>query len=1384
MPGIKLKGFISKGKKIQAKEAPPELKEVPEQQEEFLDTKPSVMTTTVRQMFGTQKPKVDVTKSTVPIVPTATMEKKEEKEELSKSKKDKIIVDISGSYEETLKKLGDLILEEEKGDDIYINEIPKAYIPESRRGFSEFIKENYSDFMLKPVQEQEPIAYGDKYPYQKFIREYIRNASPYRGILVYHGLGSGKTCSAIAAMEALFSTAHKKIIVMTPFSLRKNFLKEITFCGFRHFKLQNYWVELDKSNPINMLFATEILNISLSHLKSAKSIWVPDFEQEEPNYNSLSSDDQTEIRKQILSILVYDKKTNPTGRIHFINYNGISANSLKEIACSDSTYFDNAVIVVDEIHNLIRLMSGKIEPYVSSAKGKGRRKIVVETIGADKWKPSLCSTSRNYKRGYLFYRLFLSATNSKIIGLSGTPLINFPEELGILSNVLHGYIPVVEGIVAVAGDEIMKRIENILLDFEFSDFVRVESDKAGNGIRFIISILPEGIRKISNNIGVERIPEGIDIPSRKEIVELLKKLFSSKGYKFSVDPILSAKPLLPFIGEDFATAFLNESKTSLKNKMVLMKRLSGLVSYYKGARLDLMPKISKDVIVRVPMSQYQQNKYTIERTGEIEQEKGKKGESTQQIWSDIYEIANSKSSTSYRMGSRQVCNFAFPPQVTRPRPQNKEDVELEAQADKEIIDSAPDLSTDAPENLEEFPEIPEDGDQDEKAAEKEEALIDAQELEEQEGGDGEEEEEEVLYIKQEGGDIVDCSDDDKFLENKSNGDCLFDSIAQVYYPIDIRQKEKDFLIVSKTSAMLRRGLSKIYVKANTNEEFRKEYSIPKEITGINNKTMSLDDYSKFIGTSRAWGSDTDLEILSRILAVPFKLIQHNPENEESKRLVRIIEKFGSNPSEEDYYTICNLDDRHFVLGKHENPHVNDINEIFQKLLIGKVGAKEAKEEVKVTETLKPTIKATVKPVKSIKEAIAIKKITTSDCKAGIMKGETYKDAIEKAKKCLVEFASDSLRLDNPEGLRIYSPKYAAILQNIQNAPGSSLIYSQFLDMEGIGIFRLVMDANGYAPIEIIMSSGGIPIFSERTEASLRKGTLQPRYITFSGAEKEDVRRLALDVFNARFNELPESLSKVLLEAGFKDNDNKRGQICRCFCITSAGAEGLSLKNVRAVHIMEPYWNDVRLKQVKGRAIRIGSHLDLPKEDQNVSIYTYVTCFGKEAQVVKTGDWKITESIAIRDNVNRKTAIEFNLPIPEVATTYVYTSDEYLNVISERKKIIINDLETLMKSSAIDCELNYAENKDGTFKCLSLKGKVGDFLYHPDLQTDIGESQSMFEISDKKEQKKLHFFTYKGKRYAAEESGDKFNVYDVDDLENVIGSMAMKEGKPALPITFI
>ena len=68
MSGFKLRGIIKKdGEKQKAKEAPPELKDVQPQQEEFLDAKPSVMTTVVKEMFKKAKP-VKSEISTVPIM--------------------------------------------------------------------------------------------------------------------------------------------------------------------------------------------------------------------------------------------------------------------------------------------------------------------------------------------------------------------------------------------------------------------------------------------------------------------------------------------------------------------------------------------------------------------------------------------------------------------------------------------------------------------------------------------------------------------------------------------------------------------------------------------------------------------------------------------------------------------------------------------------------------------------------------------------------------------------------------------------------------------------------------------------------------------------------------------------------------------------------------------------------------------------------------------------------------------------------------------------------------------------------------------------------------------------------------------------------------------
>ena len=93
-----------------------------------------------------------------------------------------------------------------------------------------------------------------------------------------------------------------------------------------------------------------------------------------------------------------------------------------------------------------------------------------------------------------------------------------------------------------------------------------------------------------------------------------------------------------------------------------------------------------------------------------------------------------------------------------------------------------------------------------------------------------------------------------------------------------------------------------------------------------------------------------------------------------------------------------------------------------------------------------------------------------------------------------------------------------------------------------------------------------------------------------------------------------------------------GNKCLLLMTTQSGAEGISLKFVRQVHIMEPYWNNVRIEQVIGRARRIKSHIELPNKDRNVKIFNYVVKYTEDQL---SGNWTQTLNRDIVDIVNLK-----------------------------------------------------------------------------------------------------------------------------------------------------
>jgi len=70
------------------------------------------------------------------------------------------------------------------------------------------------------------------------------------------------------------------------------------------------------------------------------------------------------------------------------------------------------------------------------------------------------------------------------------------------------------------------------------------------------------------------------------------------------------------------------------------------------------------------------------------------------------------------------------------------------------------------------------------------------------------------------------------------------------------------------------------------------------------------------------------------------------------------------------------------------------------------------------------------------------------------------------------------------------------------------------------------------------------------------------------------------------------------------NDNTNGERIKVVIISQTGTEGIDLKNIRQVHILEPWYNMNRIEQVIGRARRNCSHKELPNEKRNVQIFLH------------------------------------------------------------------------------------------------------------------------------------------------------------------------------------
>ena len=74
---------------------------------------------------------------------------------------------------------------------------------------------------------------------------------------------------------------------------------------------------------------------------------------------------------------------------------------------------------------------------------------------------------------------------------------------------------------------------------------------------------------------------------------------------------------------------------------------------------------------------------------------------------------------------------------------------------------------------------------------------------------------------------------------------------------------------------------------------------------------------------------------------------------------------------------------------------------------------------------------------------------------------------------------------------------------------------------------------------------------------------------------------------------------------FNDPSNKNGDTIKIALINEVASEGVTFKNVREIHILEPWYNMNKIEQIIGRGVRYFSHQALPEEKRNVGgVFTF------------------------------------------------------------------------------------------------------------------------------------------------------------------------------------
>ena len=242
-------------------------------------------------------------------------------------------------------------------------------------------------------------------------------------------------------------------------------------------------------------------------------------------------------------------------------------------------------------------------------------------------------------------------------------------------------------------------------------------------------------------------------------------------------------------------------------------------------------------------------------------------------------------------------------------------------------------------------------------------------------------------------------------------------------------------------------------------------------------------------------------------------------------------------------------------------------------------------------------------------------------------------------------------------LKHFSVKFHRALHKInrnvygKKGPGLLFIYSNLVRV-GIELFKEVMLMNGYLEYQEIYSNYII----KPNTICYYCGSAYDKHGTAEGVPKHKFFPAAFMYVTGKSEENPEQIPEEttrIINSVFKNINNKDGKYIKIILGSKVMNEGISLKNIKEIHILDVHYNLGKVDQAIGRGIRWCVHHDITTESNpypKVEVYKYV-----------------------------------------VSVKGVISSEEELYRKGEQKYKLIKETEKILQEEAVDCPLNYNGN---------------------------------------------------------------------------------------------